>query len=106
MRLFTLILSICIVALATVPCSDSLGQHASKTETNLSVSQDNHDHSKHNDDCTPFCSCACCGSIFNIPNSLALIEVRIAISNSYLFPYNSDYSFDYSEGIWHPPSLS
>ena len=106
MRIFALITSIYIAALSVVPCTDGMPQSSIHTDIEVSAAEHDHDHSEHQDDCTPFCVCACCGSIVTLPTDKAMLENKIEISTDYLFHYTFDYSFDYSEGVWHPPSLS
>ncbi len=108
MRLFSFILSLYILALSVVPCSDGIVHNLDDVDANIELSQTEHDHnhSGHNDCCTPFCTCACCGSLVTAPTSHHISEVRVLLSTTYLFSYNFDYSFEYVEGVWHPPAIS
>ena len=106
MRLLAFILCIYITALSVVPCTDGMPQTSNPSDTEISAAEHDHNHSDHQDHCTPFCVCACCGSIVTLPTVQDLVENKVAISTDYLFHYNFDYSFDYNEGVWHPPSLS
>ncbi len=105
MRLFSFILSIYVLALSVVPCSDGIAHKLDDVDANIEVSQTEHDHnpSDHSDYCTPFCSCSCCGSLTTVPTGHQIGEVKILASTTYLFPYKFDYSSDYTEGVWHPP---
>jgi len=106
MRIFVFILSLYITALSIAPCTDGLPQSSNHSDIEVSITEHDHDHSGHQDDCTPFCACACCGSIVTIPTVQLMVEANVEISTDYLFHYTFNYSFDYSEGVWHPPSHS
>ena len=106
MRIFAFLLSIFITALAIVPCADGMPQSSVDTEMEVFASEHDHNHSDQKDDCTPFCICVCCGSLIALPSLQPFLNERVAISAESLSRYTFDYSFDYSEGIWHPPSLS
>lgn len=106
MRILTFILSFYIGALSIVPCSDGMTQDSAHPNLEVSTDGHNHDHSDHQDDCTPFCTCVCCGSIVTLPFLQSLIGKNFALSTEYSSQYNCNYSFDYSEGVWHPPSIS
>lgn len=106
MKFFSLILSIYILALSLVPCTDGVVNEVCGSEKiELSDSGHSHEHSNHSDDCTPFCTCTCCGSIVTIPPSQYFWSPTIIVCSSYLFPYSLNYSFDYVEGTWHPPAF-
>lgn len=107
MKVLTFILSLYITALSIVPCSDGIEQCRDNGETEISVLQHEHNHSDHeNDLCTPFCTCACCGSLITLPTPQLISDSKVIISTTYLFAYKFDYSFEYKEGIWHPPAIS
>ncbi len=105
MRIWAFILCIYIAALSIVPCTDGMSQTSHSSNTELSKAEYDHNHSDHHDSCTPFCVCACCGTMITMPTLQAVVQSRVVISTDCLFQYTFDYSFDYSEGVWHPPSL-
>lgn len=73
----------------------------------VSMADDNHGHSHSDEDgCTPFCSCACCGSMLVIPSINQLDVSKVYLSASYQIHYKFDYCFDFSLVNWHPPTLS
>jgi len=106
MRILAFILCIYITALSVVPCTDGMPQTSHSSNTEVSAAEHDHNHSDHQDSCTLFCVCACCGTMITMPTLQPLVQVKVVISTVYLFHYTFDYSFDYSEGVWHPPSLS
>lgn len=89
-----------------MPCTDGMPKNSNHSDIEVSAEEHDHNHSDHQDDCTPFCVCVCCGSIITLPIVQVMEGARVETSSNYLFHYTFDYSFDYSEGVWHPPSLS
>jgi len=106
MRIFAFILSLYIAALSLVPCADGMPQSSVENDIELLLSDHEHNHSDHKDDCTPFCACLCCGSIVAMPHDQTPSQSIIEISTHYQFHYTFDYALDYIEGVWHPPSIS
>ena len=92
--------------MAVVPCSD-VGDKPNNGDGHIEVSHTEHDqnHSEHCDFCSPFCTCACCGSLVIVPSCEHIDEMKVLASATYSFPYQLDYSLDYTVGVWHPPSL-
>lgn len=94
------------MALSIVPCSDE-ATHVGADADNIECLSKNHshDHSDHTeDDCTPFCTCICCGSVMSMPTTYHLDDPQLAIIKTKLLPYNFNYSFSYNLGVWHPPT--
>jgi len=106
MRMLALILSFYITVLSIVPCSDNSPNNTIHSNIEVSTSKHDHNHSDHQDDCTPFCACTCCGSFVIEPINHFLIDNKIVISSDCLFCYSFNYVFDFYEVAWHPPSLS
>ncbi len=87
------------LVLSSVPCSDEVN------ETDNSIQAENHsDHSE--DECTPFCTCACCG--IAIPFEVLFFEdIHINTSViSHTFRYQTNFTQGYITSIWHPPATS
>jgi hypothetical protein len=105
MRAFAVILSTYIAALSLVPCADSVQHSSESVGIEIASNEHDHNHSDHSDICTPFCTCVCCGSVIALPKAESSISDKITTCTEYSFRYISNYSFDYSEGTWHPPSF-
>jgi hypothetical protein len=88
-----------------MPCTDGILFIESTCSSELEHKHHDHSHDT-NDTCTPFCTCACCGSIIAMPHIYQLPQSKIELSSSYQFHYAFDYFFDYNEGVWHPPTNS
>ena len=99
MKFITLILAITTLVLSSVPCSDEV------IETNDTFQTENHsDHS--DDECTPFCTCACCG--IAIPFKVLVFEDENVntIIVSHRFNHENLFTPGYITSIWHPPAVS
>ena len=107
MKIFSNTLSIYLLLLSLAPCTDGI----SITDSSSSYSSegiDKHEDHSHNeeDNCTPFCSCFCCGTTVVFTTSFEVKMIDIYSTNTYGFHYFFDYSFDYKEEIWQPPAVS
>lgn len=85
-----------------MPCTD--GFDGVSHETTESTA----DHSNHEDSCTPFCICSCCGMlILNFSQTITFIpnvsntQIASAIST-----YESHLNSYYVGTIWQPPQLA
>ena len=104
MKFVTIILSLIILLLSVIPCSD--GQNIEdQHQDEISV---NHNHQEDSDDSCPVtCICNCCGmSITYEPiKSFSLIEYH-KISTELITTYQPIYRFDFLSNIWHPHKLN
>ena len=106
MKLFPFILAIYLASLAIVPCTDGIVHSTEDTTMEVSSCTHDHDHSGDKDGCTPLCTCICCGSLAVMPHSTVLNLAGIDLASLYQYYYSSNYSFEYSQGVWHPPTNS
>lgn len=105
MKLTAFILSIFVLSMATVPCTDGEDQ-LSESISEGHLVKPFHQHSESSEDgCTPFCICQCCGTSVIIPTPTVLSNFNKSILFSYSFQYSFNYSCDYSNGVWHPPAI-
>ncbi|WP_298316459.1 DUF6660 family protein [uncultured Aquimarina sp.] len=103
MKFFTIILSVFILGLELVPCSDAFNsEHKEEVSCN-----DEQDHSHDTDDsCTSICICACCGVTITYELLKQFnVEVRTDIISKDDCIYQSDYTFYFFPNIWQPPQL-
>lgn len=99
MKLLTIILAIIALTLSSIPCSDEA------IEVIDTVQTDN--NSEHSDDnCTPFCSCICCGAVVSF-KVLAFEEAKTnTIIVSHCFNHENLFTQGYITSIWYPPIAS
>ncbi len=91
--------------LLCIPCSDM----KECDELMPEVAQNSQDHSQHKherENCTPFCTCVCCGSqVFNyntfqyLPNKSNIQQTTVTENYQFLF------SSDFCANIWQPPKI-
>ncbi|MEE9438378.1 MAG: DUF6660 family protein [Saprospiraceae bacterium] len=108
MNFVAILLSIIIFSVSSVPCSDGmefLAYNDSNTITHISNECSGHSHSSEDTEyCSPFCTCQCCGITLTIPSGVLLNHTYWLYSEASIVQYEFSYSFDYSKGIWHPPT--
>lgn len=107
MRLFAIILSLYITILSLVPCNDSIILNANYSNVELSTFEHGHNDSNCQDGCTPLCICACCGTIITIPTAED-VDLSMPIADHMVCRtlYTFNYSFNYYQGHWHPPTIT
>ncbi|MFV0531154.1 MAG: DUF6660 family protein [Flavobacteriales bacterium] len=101
MKYFIYILSLFILALAVQPCQDSTDRDRGSYEQQ----SDAHHHEEHQDTCSPFCSCACCGMVspeikWVLHNTSEELPDFKITHKSY---YKNLYFKEFIESIIHPP---
>ena len=107
MRFFAFMLSIFILTMALMPCDDAIEYTIFQNESLIQFENHSHDHPQGEaDGCTPFCICTCCGASVDIPSVTELIVIKKKDFAELCSNYVLNYSFDFIEGIWHPPSIS
>ncbi len=100
MNLISLILSALIFGITLLPCKDAVSGHqCHQTENSGNESDDERDI------CPPLCSCDCCGSTIELPSSSLVEKSIIKQEHKLLFHYSFNYEYDYSKGVWHPPTI-
>ena len=100
MRIIASILILLFLGSTLIPCGDDFG--TCKEEIHFHASDD-HGDDDHEDHCSPFCACACCGVQLGSPVKIALnyFAKSIEIAD---FTDIQQYS-NSSPPIWHPPKV-
>lgn len=107
-RFLAIILSILLLSLATVPCSDDIISYEFKLSDSTTTVQSNCSTTEHHDACSPFCVCNCCKTL--TVSSLKKID----LPEIFVEPF-FDGSYPALEeqlrskmviDIWQPPRLS
>tara|TARA_R110002111_G_scaffold222481_2_gene284556 strand:+ start:165 stop:446 length:282 start_codon:yes stop_codon:yes gene_type:complete len=93
--------------MAVMPCEDGMDNAISENVSLVHFDDQSQNHSQNNEDgCTNFCLCQCCGTPISIPSLYTYSDLNKTVLYSYSFHYSSLYSFEYTIGVWHPPTLS
>lgn len=104
MRSLYFIVTMIVIGLSLMPCRDS--GIAGKPGTTLSVNKasDNHTHKQDQDQCSPFCQCACCNvpSVSRINAFLIIPPLRAETTYTDILPAKILKS---SISIWQPPKV-
>ena len=104
MRGAIFILTLYLLALAVLPCADEVVQVTKDSQTEA-ISHDNEsDHPEHQDFCSPFCICSCCGSLVCVFSYATGFANPDWLDTSFPLPSNLNFSSIYQEGVWHPPA--
>lgn len=107
MRIHVLLLALYILLLSCLPCGDmkdcsevrdSVASHAS------APAAANHTH--HDNDveqCSPFCSCICCGQISNWRSSTIIMQPVMRVTPPKILLAALFLQSEYTSAIWQPP---
>jgi hypothetical protein len=90
-----------------MPCADTAEKCLKSNEATTSQTGNHKESQEHNETCSPFCICACCGhqAAFNIfPASIKYIKPFKAEKQTPV--YNQNIVSAYYGNIWQPPKLS
>lgn len=103
MKFVTIILSLIILGLSIIPCSDG-NNFEDQHQDEISA---NHNHQEDSDDSCPItCVCNCCGmAITYVPIKTFNLKLNEKISTKVFSNYQSNYRFDFLSNIWQPPQL-
>ncbi len=103
MKLFASIMALVVLALSVMPCADMA---ATGSKANISYSQ-NHSGPDQDapDDCSPFCTCSCCSTSFNLSINNAPATAVPSFGSKVKMSYNSSKPIEISLPIWQPPQL-
>lgn len=105
MKWITAILSLYLVFLSSLPCSDI--EETSPIHERTEFASDNHSHEKQNDLCSPFCICNCCGTHVLSYQSANIFEFKVpsAVISILLPSYKSVFISNFYGSIWQPPQI-
>lgn len=109
MKISSVVLSIILFVLSCLPCADA--DKDVVYDTNGKVVAERHDdHSKelHNDLCSPFCICNCCGvQILNFTPTLTfnITDIPADYITKLEITYKPQFASMFSGSIWQPPQI-
>lgn len=94
-----------VLALSCLPCADKgMPSKAEKSQYEL-VKRASGQDSNQEDDCSPFCQCACCPG-FSINHPLSVTDFSIKYLSSSFSCYTSFNLPGITIPIWQPPQLA
>jgi len=80
------------------PCSDM-----EACDGHMVEHSENHQPTDHQDNCSPFCVCACCGVSIEFTPAYNQSESVFALCSDPFSQYELLYAFSYKKRIFHPP---
>jgi len=102
MKFFAFIMAFLVLALSIMPCADKDNAiNAGKTEI---TKASNHQGDLQQDNCSPFCQCACCAG-FSINHFIASITITESYKNKKQAVFLPADILDIALPIWQPPQL-
>lgn len=112
MRITSFILSILFLGISVLPCTDGMEQEHLEgdiavehvTHSHADAEHEHEDHGDHEDGCSPFCSCSCCGIAITMP---PIGEEQRKVDhalNDHRSIWIEDISIEVHSDIWHPPA--
>lgn len=108
MKYFWIIFSIFIMYLSISPCCDS-GDCKNVSESHQTFNSQNENHEQHHQDaCSPFCICSCCGNHLvniNFVSRQAIHIVFVELKERKITPYTFQFTSDFEANIWQPPKF-
>jgi len=104
-KYLAIILSLVFTLLSAKPCVDGNFQNSTQ-QTEIAASHGDHSHTA--DQCSPFCSCACCGIqiIHHVPQEFIEVNGAAITPAEPISHYKTRFVSDYFGSIWQPPQLS
>jgi hypothetical protein len=101
----SLIFSLYIIVQSCLPCGDSQECDVTKIGQSFELATQHSDHEHEKENCTPFCSCSCCGS--QVYKALAEFHVsKIVHYAEKAVPfYQVSFNSQYTGKIWQPPKI-
>lgn len=104
MRFLSLIISIYMAFLISVPCADSAEYHGAEGVQKITEAQNHQDHTHESASCSPLCVCMCCTS-YAYFQDFQQEKTPLAETVVVEHPYRQSFhSYDYHT-IWQPPKI-
>lgn len=107
-RLLTQIFSLYVILLALVPCQDNFSLVPNDAPAYVHAEDPEHEHPtpEHEDHCTPFCICACCGAVLDAPPKLFILEEVLPLPPKGSTQPNAVQNWNsgiFTNDSWEPP---
>ena len=107
MKFVNIILSIVILALSCMPCTD-MESDKDNLSTEFALNENSHSHDKQIDLCSPFCMCSCCSAqVFTyFPITTMNFPLVIGVIKIPLPTYKPIFTSNFFGSIWQPPQIA
>ncbi|TCD02156.1 hypothetical protein EZ449_19040 [Pedobacter frigidisoli] len=107
MKILVYLLSFSILILSCITCEDALDFESSVTVKTSSLDINKSAHTPNQDDCSPLCTCNCCGQplVSNLQfNGFDFLK-RTGPTKLKIF-HNQQFITNYFQNIWQPPKTN
>lgn len=105
MKVVSFILSIYMLLVSFVPCTDGMDCTDTNTATHAATTgHQDHQH-EHEDDCPPFCNCSCCSIVITQPAPPIFFADKkpgVAVTKQFA-AYQCNYFYSNLSAVWQPP---
>jgi hypothetical protein len=91
-----------MLVLLCMPCKDNCNTSQHKTPSTYAAAQDH--HHEENDQCSPFCFCACCATSITVV-AFPKLEISLQINIEKFSVYTSSFVSEVNSSIWQPPKI-
>lgn len=105
MKIIGIILSFLVLILSIMPCSDKAAPQAGQQVRYELTGQSTHHSLPAQDDCSPFCHCACC-ALSAVVAPVAILDIRPALPGKVFHSVYCSSIRALPRAIWQPPQLS
>ncbi|WP_143774322.1 DUF6660 family protein [Niastella vici] len=106
MKFFAFIMAVIVLMQSWMPCADDAAvSTGAKANTIISKSPAQQKDKNHNDNCSPFCQCACCAG-FSINHSFASVSALEVICSQHFTSYLPINIIEIALPVWQPPQLA
>ncbi|MFV5696587.1 DUF6660 family protein [Flavobacterium sp. LB3P122] len=106
MRIVNFILSIYFIILSCMPCVDIVYNYDSNS--GITIVQQEQKQENHQEICSPFCICSCCGQqiVFQASNYFAIPTQPVSSVGKETILYIQKFVSNFNGTIWQPPKVS
>jgi len=101
-HIITALLSVYLLVLMVMPCSDAHTQMGGNTTTHFSKADSHHDHT---DLCTPFCVCSGCIAAIVLQPALEFSLLNFDVSAKEPVNFYESVASSFYGSIWQPPQI-
>ena len=109
MKFFSVIFSLYILILSCLPCGDTEDCKVLDNGKKTFAQTNHHNHQEDSESCSPFCTCACCGSnigfSFQCPVSITDTLPTFFPQRERIMVENDAFASNFHGNIWQPPKI-
>lgn len=105
MKAFSFLMSIYLLTLCCIPCSDS-DECKDSVKQEISSATDHSEHEHSEEACTPFCTCSCCAISVYCQSLFVMDLSNEVIPFAQVNDYQDYFIKEIAISIWQPPKIA